>query len=267
MENRRVGLTSKKYFEGSEEEIVKLLNICFWRWGNLEKWQYKYPKYPTFTDEDVLVVEKDEKIIGHSGLRMRDLKVKNNGKVTTVLLGDSAVHPNYREKKVYSEMLERIFAYVKTRTSLLFSWFMKGSISYEACKKRGFFELKPSIIYIKMLKPERIFRALLTNLLHANQRLRSAFQEFETDICFCLRSSEVHSKELLNQPIEKEERIWITITEKALTRLIFVQRTKLFYKIMILLFLVLSREIKVKSTSTVTFLKFVINWTNIVKAL
>lgn len=260
----------KKYVQGSETKIVELLNLVFGDWGNIEHWRYKYPQYPTFTKEDVVVAENKGEIVGHGGLHVRDFTVKNEDTVITALLGDAAVHPNYRKKGIYSKIVNARLESAKSRkVSLAFSWFLKGSISYKACKKRGFVEVQRYFYYIKMLKPEKILKTYLKDGFCKKPKLENAFQKIGMDIRFCTGNAEVDLEELLEKPIEKKGTVWIIISEKALLQLIYFsfRRRNRLYKFGNWLFLVLSGKVKVRSSSITTFVKLIINGISFVRAL
>jgi len=250
----------KKYVQGDEAKIVELLNLCFGEWGNLEKWRYRYPQYPTFTNEDVVTAECGGKIVGHGGIHVRDLIVKNGCKVLAALLGDIAVHPDFRRKGIWTKLLEVRLESAKSRgVSLAFCWVLRGSITHETNIKRGFIEVKRPPSYIKMLRPEKILANRLTDLLYTNQKFMNALRKFGMEVSFCRGKGEIYSRVLLNEPVKKEGWLRIILSEEALPSIIHFRRISRLRRAATLVFLVIFRKIKVKSSSMSIFLKLIIN--------
>jgi GNAT superfamily N-acetyltransferase len=154
-------LVTKNYEENYEAKIVRFLNLCFGGWGNVVKWLYLYKYYPTFSDDDVVIIEnRDGKIIGHGGLHIKDFMIRHKYKVPVALFCDAAVHPNHRGKGIYSKIIKLRFDSAKSRgASLVFWWVLKGATPYKIGIKRGFIEVKQPPIYMKILKPESIIKA------------------------------------------------------------------------------------------------------------
>jgi len=267
MKIQRETTVVKKYVQGYEAKIVELLNLCFGQWGDLERWQYKYPQYPTFDNKDVVIVEHEGEIVGHSGIHVRDLIITNECKVLAALLGDAVVHRDYSGKGIYSKMIKLRLESAKSRgVSLAFTWVLRDSIAYKACKKRGFIEVRQPLLYMKMLRPEKILINRLS-LLCRSHKLMNAFHQFKMDIYFSLGNEEVHLNELLNETVKKEGFIRIILSEKALPSMIHFQRISRLRRTTTLLFLLLSRRVKVKSSSMSTFLKFILNGIKVLKGL
>jgi N-acetylglutamate synthase-like GNAT family acetyltransferase len=258
----------KDYSEGRETEIVDFLNLCFGAWGDLEKWRYAYSQYPSFSNEDIVIMEKGGKIVGHGGIHLRDLVLKNKGRVPAALLGDAAVHPNCRGKGIYSRIVELRLDRARSRgASFAFWWAFKNSIPYKTGLKCGFIEVKQSPLFMKILKPEKVLKAGLSDLLYKNRKLRDTLRQLEVDICFRIKGEEVHLKDLLNEVFKREEYIQISLSEKAFSSLANFRNMSSLKRIATLLFLVGSRGIKVKASSLSTFLKLVTKGKDIARAL
>jgi predicted N-acetyltransferase YhbS len=147
----------KNYFNGAELDIVDLLNGVYGRWGDVEKWRHAYPDYPTFERDDVVMIEKDGRLVGHGGLHARTLEVKQGERVLAALLGDAAVREDHRGRGIYSKIVEKRLDIAKSRgAAFAFWWVLRDSVSYRTGKKFGFIEVNQTPVYIKILKPKKI---------------------------------------------------------------------------------------------------------------
>jgi hypothetical protein len=216
----------------------------------------------------VVIVEHDGEIVGHSGIHVRDLVFKNRCKVSVALTGDTAVHPDHRGKGIYSQMVKRRLDSVKSRkVSLAFSWVLKGSITYKASIKSGSIEVKQPFLYMKMLRPEKILVNRLKDLFNKNEKFRKTFFQFGIDVSFILGDKKLHLEDLIDNPVEKKGAMQIILSEEALPSILHFRRPSRLRRATTLLYLVLSRKVKVRLSSLSTFLKLIINGISIMKVL
>jgi N-acetylglutamate synthase-like GNAT family acetyltransferase len=265
--SRRALILQRKYVQGDEIEIVNLLNLCFENWGNVEKWRHRYLRYPTFTNEDVVIVEHDGQIVGHGGIHMRDFVFKNLCKVPAALLGDVAVHPRYRREGIYSRVIKPRERARARGASLTFAWYSKNSITYKAGIKDGCIEVKQPFLYMKLLRPERIMARKLKNLLDKNEKFMKVFQESGIGVSFRFGSKETRLKDLGEISIVEKGHIQIILSEEALASMVHFMRASGLHRAIIVLCLLLSRRVKVRSSSLSILAKLIIKGISIIKAL
>lgn len=194
----------RSFKRGDEAGIVSLLNACFGDWGTIRKWQKLYLQSPNFEKDDVFIIGKNDEIIGYEGLQFRDVVIKQDHKLSTVSLRDAAIHPRYRRRGLHAGLLEMMLQAAKMRSAgLVFSWYLRGSGLHAHSKDLGFIEIKQPPAYMKVIKPEKILRSGLLDLLIKSQSLRQTLQDFDGEIFFRIGKSEFSVAELLGKVNEK----------------------------------------------------------------
>lgn len=261
-------ITVRHYKDGDEAKIVDFLNLCCGEWGTVRKWQGLYSQYPTFDKDNVFIVESDDEVIGHRGLHFRDLMLRGNKKVSTALLGDTAVHPNYRGSGIYDKLHGiTLRAAAAKGGCLAFTWNLKGSSTYNHNKKTGFVEIKQALAYMKITNPEKIFRGGLFDLIYKNQKLKKTLQNLNSELYFCLGKSEFSIAELLGvtnqKPKGNRETIKLIFDESSLSALASFRNRGKLWRIRCLALLALRRKMKVKFGSVKAFVNLTWKWRSI----
>lgn len=196
--------TIRSYRQGDENQIVNLLNTCFGNWGTLEKWTELYPKSPTFSEEDVFVIEKNNKIIGHEALHFRDIIIHKGHHVSSVSLSDAAVHPDYRGQGLHNKLLDVMLDAAKAKgAGLVFSWYLRDSTLHQHSKKLGFVEIRQPLAYIKVLKSEKLLKSGLLDFLHKSPDVKRALDDLSDSLYFRLGDTAFSMAELLGKAVEK----------------------------------------------------------------
>lgn len=254
----------RPYRDGDEARIVDFLNQCFGNWGNLEKWQGAYQKYPTFDKDTILIVEKDGEMIGHRGLHFRDLALQGDKKVLTVSMGDTAIHSRHRGAGIFSRLNDITFPMAAAKGAcMVFSWAMKGSTGYHGIMKEGFVEIKQSPAYMKIINPERVFKRGMFDLVTKNQKLRKTLMEFDNELCFCLGKSEFPLRELFGKTgqieIDRTRIVKFVFHPSALLALANFRNRGRYWRIRCLVSLVLLGKAKVRFGSFKAFTNLVRN--------
>jgi hypothetical protein len=101
----------RNYRSDDVQQIVELLRTSFNEWPHFDldcspkdHWEWKYQDNPLKTNI-VIVAETDNKIVGCDHKLFNKFKIA--GKILTCRQGlDSATHPNYRGKSIYSKIRE-----------------------------------------------------------------------------------------------------------------------------------------------------------------
>jgi len=264
-------LLIRNYHEGEEERIVDFLNFCYGRWGNINKWKYRYPSYPTFDKNNITVLEYEGKIIGHGGIHFRKM-VFTNGAILVGLLGDGAIHPNFRGMRLHSRILHHRFEIASLEGApLVLGWTLKGSGAHKSDIRAGFVEIKQLPAYIKIIKPEKVLKAGLKDFLAKNQKIRKILEETGVDISFRFEKYSFKIQSIIPateiSTLSEKDYIEIILNEKAMKYLVSFGSVDRVRKVLSLLYLLVSRKIKIKLGSLRAFLKLILKFWDFAKTI
>jgi len=246
-------ITLRPYELGDETKILDFLNICYGEWGAIQKWRARYADYPTFNKDDVVLMEANNEIVGHGGIHFRDLVVWKH-KLCTASLTDAAIHPRYRGRGLYARLVDVRLKLARSKGACLaFTWHLKGSNAHNHNKRIGFIEVEQFPVYMKVVRPGKVIRSGLFDLLHKNQRLKEVLQELKVDICFCLGEYEFSVAELLDRvdkkPRKTRSKVKIILDENALFVVANFRNLSKFKRITSLIMLILLRRAKIRFSS------------------
>ena len=251
----------RSFRHGDEAQIVDLLNLCFGAWGSVKQWHKSYLQHPNFEKDDVFIVEKNGAIMGYESLQFRDLVIQEDHKLRTVSLRDAAIHPDYRRRGLHAGLLEMMLQAAKSKgAGLVFSWYLRGSSLHAHSKDIGFVEVKQPSAYMKIIKPEKVLRSGLLDLLHKNQALSKALQDLDSDLFFCLGESTSSIGELLDKVDEKPakpRKIEISFDENSLVMLAKFRNMNKRQRLRCLISLFLLRRVKIRFSSFKALLNLV----------
>jgi len=261
----------RNYNSGEEEEIVNFLNFCYEKWGDINKWKYRYLLYPTFDKDNISILEHEGKIVGHGGIHFREM-ILPNGVILVGLMGDGAVHPDFRGMKLHSRLLRHRFEIAGLKgASLVFGWTSRGSDAYKSDIRAGFVEIKQLPAYIKIIKPEKVLKAGLKDFLVKNQKIRKAFQKIDFDIVFQFKEHTFSIRSIIStsktSAMGGKDCVKIIFHEKAVKYLVNFRNMGKVRRVLSLLYLLLSLKIKIKVGSIRMFLKMLFRGWIFVKTL
>ena len=248
------GTVVRSFKRGDEAQIVDLLNLCFGKWGTVKQWHKSYLQHPNFEKDDVFIIEKNGAIIGYESLQFRDLVTQQDHKLRTVSLRDAAIHPDYRRRGLHAGLLEMMLQAAKSKgAGLVFSWYLRGSSLHVHSKDIGFVEVKQPSAYMKVIKPEKVLRSGLLDLLHKNQALSKALLDLDSDVFFCLGKSTFSIGELLDKADEKptkdQRKIEISFDQDSLVMLAKFRNMNKRQRLRCLISLFLLRRVKIRFSS------------------
>lgn len=256
-----MGMAIRFYKHGDEAQIVSLLNMCFGNWGSIEKWNAKYLQYPNFDEKDIFIIEKEGKIIGHEALHFRDLVIGNESTVSAVSLSDAAVHPAYRGQGLHNKLLDVMLDEAKLRgAGLVFSWYLRDSGLHKHSKEMGFIEIKQPPAFMKIIRPEKLFRSGLLDFLHKSPGLEEKIGELRNRLYFGLGEVTFSFAELVdkfdqNAP-QNRKKIEIIFNRNSLTSLIKFRNMTKHQRLLRLILLLALRRVKIKFGSFGAFMDF-----------
>jgi len=248
------GAVVRPFKRGDEARIVNLLNLCFGEWGTVQKWHKLYLQYPDFEKGDVFIIEKNDEIIGYEGLLFRDLVMQKDCELRTVSLRDAAIHPRYRRRGLHAGLLEMMLQAAKSRgADLIFSWYLRGSSLHAHSKAVGFVEVKQPAAYMKVMKPEKVLRSGLLDLLHKSQSLSRALQDLDSELIFRFGKFEFSVTELLGEAGKKsakdQEKVEIILDVASLVTLAKFRNMSKRQRLKCLISLILLRKAKIRFSS------------------
>jgi ribosomal protein S18 acetylase RimI-like enzyme len=243
---------------GDEAQIVNLLNTCFGDWGTLEKWAALYLQYPTFEEENVFVIEKKRKIIGHEALHFRDLIANGKRSVSTVSLSDAVVHPDFRGQGLHNQLLDVMLnAATSKGAGLVFSWYLRDSGLHKHSKKLGFVEVWQASAYMKIMRPEKLLRSGLRDFLHKSPDLRDALDDLSDSLYFRFGASAFSMAELLGkadqQSVDDREKTEIIFKESSFPTLVKLRNMSRRRRFWSLVYLLLLRRARIRFGSFKAF--------------
>jgi len=246
-------IVARHYEPGDEARILDFLNLCYGEWGTIQKWRSRYTDYPTFNKDNIVLMEVNGEIVGHGGTHFRDLRVWKH-KLHTASLTDAAIHPHYRGKGLYAELVDIRLKTARSRGAcLVFTWHLKGSNAYNHNKRVDFTEIKQFPVYMKVIKPGKVIKSGLFDLLHKNQRLKEALQELGVDICFCVGKFKFSISELLSKVDTKQRedrsKVEIVLDENSFFLVANFRNMSKFKRVISLIMLILFGKAKIRFSS------------------
>ena len=251
----------RHYERGDEAKILAFLNLCYGEWGTTQKWSTRYTDYPTFNKDDIVLMEVNKEIVGHGSLHLRDIIIRGH-ELHTASLTDAAIHLRYRGRGLYARLVDiRLKAARSKGACLAFTWHLKGSNAYKHNKRIGFIEVKQFPVYMKVIRPEKVIKSGLFDLLHKNQRLKDALQGLETDICFRLGKFKFSVAELLStvykKPKKDQSKVEIILDESSLFVMANFRNMSKLKRITNLIMLILLKKAKIRFSSFKALLNLV----------
>jgi len=243
----------RHYKFGDEAKILDFLNFCYGEWGAIQKWRTRYTDYPTVNKDSVVLMEVNDEIIGHGGTILRDFMVWKR-RLHTASLSDAAIHPHYRRRGLYARLVDvRLKAAKSKGACLAFTWHIKGSDAYNHNKKIGFIEVQQLPVYMKVIRPAKVIKSGLLDLMHKNQRLKKVLQELEVDLRFRLGKFEFSVAELLSRVDKKlrknQSTVEIVLDENSLFVMANFRNMSKFKRITSFIVLILLGNTKIRFSS------------------
>ena len=249
----------RHYGDGDEAGILNLLNLCYGRWGNIEKWRWLYSKYPGFASSDILIGEFNGNIIAHRGLHYRHLDINARHKVLTVVHVDGAVHPDFAGRGLYSKLNRATAEAGKEKGACLYLfWTLKGSLVYRHRIKTGFVEINQAPSFIKVFNPDKVLKAGLRDFLHKNRRMSAVLHSMKTELCFRIGDTEFRISDLVVRPglsSDRKHSVRFILAEEVVYWLAGFRTSSRAGRIRSLALLLLAGKVRVKFGSLYSLLE------------
>ena len=258
----------RSYEPGDDDKILSFLNLSYGHWGERQRWDYVYKDQPLFSPQDATIMEIQGEIIGFGGMLSRHLTF-NNKNLTVVLFGDGAIHPDYRGMRLHSKLLKERFRRAWDKNvCLCIGWVMKNSDAYKSDMKVGFVDVQQHHTYMKIINPANVLKAGLSDLLSKNKRLRTALLSLEFPIFFKTGDQSFSLTELADETAEIPKKCMnITLKKEGIKFISSFRSVGRIRRTLLLVYLIITRKIKVSFPSFKDFLKTVKNIKSIAGSL
>lgn len=117
--------------------VLDLLNEAYGDWGDEEYFAWKYDSYPGFQPEQHCFYVENEELIAFRRIFHKEL-VNHNTRISTFVLGDTAVGSDYRGQGHYSKLHTETTDYCRTVSAdAMITYNNVDNITFKANKKRG----------------------------------------------------------------------------------------------------------------------------------
>jgi GNAT superfamily N-acetyltransferase len=180
------------------EKLVDFLNLCYPDgWGSQEYWRWLYPRRPPSNRAKSLVIENHHRIIGHRGMHPGELVIRGRG-VPVAFLGDTAIHPDYRNRGLYRRLHRASLQLARLEGACLaLTLNSPGSTTHSHNKKTGFIEIGRAPVYLKVIDYARVFKGEVSAFLARRRGLRSELQGLSVGLSLHYDRAELSLDELL----------------------------------------------------------------------
>jgi hypothetical protein len=244
----------RSYEDTEDDKILEFLNLSYGHWGERQRWDYVYKNQPLFTPQDVAIMEHEGKIIGFGGMLSRFISYRNK-KLTVVLFGDGAIHPEFRGMRLHSKLLiERFQRAWERNACLCIGWAMKNSDAYKSDMRVGFVDVKQHHTYLKIIDPARVLKAGLFDLFSKNKRLRNALEALNYPIIFKTGGQSFALSNFTDKAAEMPKKgIAITLKKEGIKFMYSFRSIGQFHRASLLVYLFLTRKVKVSFPSLKAF--------------
>jgi hypothetical protein len=187
--------TFRKFQNGDQAALEKLLKSVFPRFNDENIWVWKYKLNPSFDNSLVTLAFKDHELIGCNYWMQRDLKLKGDLQVNAALGADVAVNPHYRKFGVGKGLLRypRISGVFKEKNMLLSYMFGRPELNTRFYKLGAGYIVAPNhtITYRKLFNVRQLKEKFdqINRKINSNVNLKKALKELTMSISFKLRGT------------------------------------------------------------------------------
>jgi len=140
--NEKNNILIRKFKPSDINGIINLLNIVFDNNFTREWWKWKYELNPNGffgEDGDIWVAEANNQIVGHYAIIPEAIKFYS--KVITVAQSvDTAVHPDYRRRGIFTNLANKVYADAKNRYEFIYGF--PSEMAYKGFIKLGWKDFK-----------------------------------------------------------------------------------------------------------------------------
>jgi GNAT superfamily N-acetyltransferase len=147
------------------EQLVDLFRVCFELNMSPELWNWKYLQNPLASAApEVIVALDDGKVVGARPFLLTEMWLDNE-RVVTAQHCDTMVHPEHRNKGIFSRMGQFAIQYLKENNYIL-SYGFPGPMSSQGFLTQGWRIVAPTEIMFRIVNPQRaISRKLKSKIL------------------------------------------------------------------------------------------------------
>ena len=140
--NKKNNILIRKFKPSDIDGIINLLSIVFDRKFTKEWWKWKYELNPNGffgEDGDIWVAEADNEIVGHYAIIPETIKFYSKV-ITAAQSVDTAIHPNYRRRGIFTILANNVYADAKNRYDFIYGF--PSEMAYQGFIKFGWKDYK-----------------------------------------------------------------------------------------------------------------------------
>lgn len=167
--------------DGLHEGIHSLLRTAFDGWGNRSYFDFKYPDFPGYDPRTHnFVVERDGRVVAARRVFPKQLCGLDGTPTTVHVHGGAAVHPAYRRRGLFTDLVEESREYSRNAGSPVAMTFnRRGKVSTEAHMRRDW-DYRTIPLHVLALSPGVLIEEQAGTILPDLPGLRTAAVEAGT---------------------------------------------------------------------------------------
>ena len=201
----------RKFAEGDEPAVIKLVNEAFPNFLEGDFWVWKYRLNPDFDPSLVVVAEKDGQVVGCNHWLVRDFKLSGYLKVKASLGADITVRPEHRGHGVGKALLRffRVSEAFKEKGVILTYMFADRDLGRRLYGPAVGYVVAPNstTMYKKFLNCQRVKERfqLVNEAIQSRKGLQTELNGLNMRILFRLRGAPVFSINLASNQVDLVE--------------------------------------------------------------
>lgn len=230
----------------NRDHILEFLNKSFEEWGDEDYFQWKYDCYPGFDPNEHCYYMHQNGLIAFRRVFPKELIVDGRC-IRTSVLGDTAVHKDYRGDGLYSKLHARTNKYCHNTNSEIFITYNNiDNITFKTKKERGWFH---SVLPLKLFihSYSTVFEQYTDLVLSDDSLLLNILETVGDRLVLQMPNEQVVISDILgNDNPETKKQLRIAAEPRAIARLIErVSNDSIVWTLITGVHLLLSGEISV----------------------
>ncbi|MFP9191287.1 GNAT family N-acetyltransferase [Natrialbaceae archaeon A-CW1-1] len=205
---------------GREDAVLSLLNEAYDDWGDEAHFRWKYDEYPDYDPEEhTFAALVDDEIAAFRRVFRKDLIDKSES-VTTFVLGDTAVAPDYQGQGLYSNLLEETTNYCRDfGAEAEITYNNVDNITFNTKQKRGWeFSVLPLRLFIHSY--ETVLSHYADLAIPEESVITSIAGEFGDRLALQVGTEHISVAEVFNSEIKDGWRLELSASPRAVVRLV-----------------------------------------------
>lgn len=153
----------------STESLYSFLNKCYGKWGNINYLDWKYKKIKGVKSKTITIINSNQ-IIGFRGFFIRNM-ILNERNTIVGILGDAAISPEFREKKLYGKLISLGIDKISENGGSIVSMFnQKSNITFLRSKRKGWAQIDFPV-KVKVYSYNNMFNYYFQKVMQNNEKI------------------------------------------------------------------------------------------------